>query len=233
MPPQAKGYIMLQGGHELRGRMADADRQALSLCRNVTAPVVIVPTAAAPDNNHERAGDTAVRWFRSLGAEQVVAVPLIDDRSADDPAIADTLTGAALIFMVGGFPGYLADTLSGSAAWAAMQAAYRGGGVLGGSSAGAMVLCDRYFDPQQDRIRTGLGLLTGCAVVPHHDTYGGPWASAFKDQLSGVTLIGIDEETGIIGHGPGASWTVYGKGRATLYAGGQTKQHQEGASFKL
>jgi len=233
MPPSATGHIMLQGGHEFNGRMADADRRALALCGALTGPVVIVPTAAAPDNNHERAGATGVAWYASLGPRPVTAVPLIDRPSAGDPALADTLRNAALIYLLGGFPGYLADTLADSAAWAAMQAAYRNGSILAGSSAGAMVLCERYFDPQQGRIRKGLGMLPGCAVLPHHDTYGGRWAQQFKAQLSGATLIGLDEETGIIGRGPGSRWTVHGKGAATLYSGDRLERHQEGAAFTL
>lgn len=233
MPQQSQGHIMLQGGHEFNGRMADADRQALALCGGNDAPVVIVPTAAAPDNNHERAGGNGVRWFRSLGATSVKAVPLIDAASADDAAIADVLGSAALIYLLGGFPGHLADTLSDSAAWVAMQAAHRNGALLGGSSAGAMVLCDHYFDPQKGRIRAGLGLLPNCAVLPHHDTFGGQWASRFGKQLPGATLIGIDEETGIIGRGRGSTWTGYGKGLTTIYAENDCKRYQEGVSFQL
>jgi len=233
MPQSNQGSIMLQGGHEFNGRMADADRQAIALCGGNDAPVVIVPTAAAPDNNHERAGDNGVRWFKSLGATSVEAVPLIDAASAGDPAITAALGSAALIYLLGGFPGHLADTLAGSAAWAAMLEAHRNGALLGGSSAGAMVLCNHYFDPQKGRIRTGLGLLPNCAVLPHHDTFGGQWASSLKQQLPGATLIGIDEETGIIGRGPGSTWTGYGKGLTTIYAENNCKRYQEGISFQL
>ena len=49
--------------------------------------------------------------------------------------------------MLGGFTRYLAETLAGSRAWQAMRNAHRDGAVIGGSSAGAMVLCESYFDP--------------------------------------------------------------------------------------
>ena len=41
------GSLVLEGGAEFGGRMADVDRQALSLAGGVQAPVVILPTAAA------------------------------------------------------------------------------------------------------------------------------------------------------------------------------------------
>ena len=66
------GHFLLAGGAEFGGRMADADRQALAAAGGSKAPVAIVPAAAAPDHNADRAGKNGVRWFRRLGAEQVV-----------------------------------------------------------------------------------------------------------------------------------------------------------------
>lgn len=52
------GYLVLEGGAEFGGRMAEPDRRALALAGGPEAPIVIIPTAAAPDHNHERAGQT-------------------------------------------------------------------------------------------------------------------------------------------------------------------------------
>jgi len=43
--------------------MADADRPAIDLAGAPDAPVAVSLTAAAPDHNHQRAGQTGVRWF--------------------------------------------------------------------------------------------------------------------------------------------------------------------------
>ena len=61
------GYIVLEGGAEFGGEMAAPDRRALELAGGLDVPVSIIPTAAAPDNNHQRAGENGKRWFQSLG----------------------------------------------------------------------------------------------------------------------------------------------------------------------
>src|SRR5690242_964762 len=114
------GYLLLEGGAEFGGRMRDPDLKAIELAGGFEAPIRILPTAAAPDNNHQRAGNNGVRWFQSLGARDVVSVPLIDKASASTEAIASSLRAAKLIYMLGGFTNYLGETLKGSPAWEAV-----------------------------------------------------------------------------------------------------------------
>ena len=52
-----RGHLLLEGGAEFGGRMAEADRRAIELAGGAEAPICIIPTAAAPDNNHEHAGE--------------------------------------------------------------------------------------------------------------------------------------------------------------------------------
>lgn len=142
------GYLLLEGGAEFGGQMAEPDRRAIELAGGPNALISIIPTAAAPDNNHQRAGSNGVRWFRSLGATNVVLLALIDRASANDPSIVNVLSQSRLIYMLGGFTGYLGQTLQGSASEQAMLQAYAAGAVIAGSSAGAMVMCQYYFDPR-------------------------------------------------------------------------------------
>jgi len=58
------GVILLAGRAEFGGHMAVADRIAINLAGGPAAPIYIVPTAAAPDNNHIRAGENGVDWFK-------------------------------------------------------------------------------------------------------------------------------------------------------------------------
>src|SRR5215204_15685 len=143
------GYLLLEGGAEFGGRMREPDLKAIELAGGFDAPVRIIPTAAAPDNNHERAGNNGIRWFQSLGAKDVGSLPLTDKASANDESIAKSLREAKLIYILGGFTGYLGETLKGSAAWQAVLEAYATGAVVAGSSAGAMVLCEFYYDPSR------------------------------------------------------------------------------------
>lgn len=225
------GYLLLEGGSEFGGGMRQPDLKAVELAGGFEAPIRIIPTAAAPDNNHERAGNNGIRWFESLGAKDVLSLPLIDRVSANDENIAASLREARLIYMLGGFPGYLGETLKGSLAWHAVLEAYRGGAVVAGSSAGAMVICESYYDPRQGQVVEGLNLVPGSIVLPHHNTFGKSWASRLLE-ISQVELIGIDEQTGMIGDGTGA-WSVYGAGDVTLYRNRQVEIHPSGTTFSV
>jgi cyanophycinase len=225
------GYLLLEGGAEFGGRMRDPDLRAIELAGGFDAPLRIIPTAAAPDNNHQRAGNNGIRWFQSLGAKDVVSVPLIDKVSANDASIAKSLRSAKLIYMLGGFTGYLGETLQGSAAWDAVLEAYQAGAVVAGSSAGAMVMCEFYYDLNKGQVVNGLKLLPNSLVLPHHNTFGKSWASRLLE-ISYVTLMGIDEQTGMIDDGA-QTWTVYGRGDVTLYRNEQIEIHQAGKAFSV
>ena len=212
-----RGFILLEGGAEFGGRMADPDRQAIALAGGPDVPISIIPAAAAPDHNHKRAGQNGVSWFQGLGATNVSALPLIDGSSADDPEVAEALLRSKLIYLLGGFPHYLGQTISDSRSWKAILMAYRSGAVIAGSSAGAMVLCEYYYDPVTSKVVRGLNLVNRICILPHHNTLGKDWAPQLKKQLPDVILVGIDEETGVINSAPKRKWQVYGKGKITLY----------------
>ena len=227
------GALLLEGGAEFGGRMADPDREALAAAGGPSATVAIIPAAAAPDHNAERAGQNAVRWFRHLGALQVESLPLVDRISADDPAIADRLLKARLIYLLGGFPAHLALSLQGSRSWQAVLQAYGSGAVIAGSSAGAMVLCSDYYDPAGDGVFPGLGLLARTCVIPHHETVGRRWVPVLKHARPDSLLMGIDEETGALTRGAQNHWQVYGKGQVTLYREKRVAVFGPGQTFRL
>jgi len=225
------GYLLLEGGAEFGGRMRDPDLKAIELSGGFEAPIRIIPTAAAPDNNHQRAGNNGIRWFQSLGAKDVISLPLIDKVSANDESLAKSLREAKLIYMLGGFTGYLGETLKESAAWEAVLEAYRDGAIVAGSSAGAMVMCEFYYDLNRGQVIEGLNLVPNSIVLPHHNTFGKSWASRLLEIVE-VTLIGIDEQTGMIDDGA-RTWTVYGRGGVTLYQNRQVETYEAGKAFKV
>jgi cyanophycinase len=225
------GYLLLEGGAEFGGAMREPDLHAIELAGGPDAPIRIIPTAAAPDNNHVRAGNNGVRWFRGLGAREVDSLPLIDKASANDPEIVESLQTAKLIYLLGGFTHYLGQTLKDSQAWQAALEARRNGAVIAGSSAGAMVLCEHYYDPSRGKVERGLNLVPNACVLPHHNTFGKNWAEKLKGLLPGVTLLGIDEYTGMLS--AGGEWTVHGGGGVTLYRGDEIEGYATGVSFKL
>jgi cyanophycinase len=214
------GYIVLEGGGEFAGHMDAVDRQAIALAGGMDAPVRIIPAAATPDNNHECAGQNGVAWFESLGARDVAALGVVDPESAKREQFAIEIERARLVYLLGGFPRHLCGTLEGSLAWRATLVAHENGAVLAGSSAGAMVLCEWYFDPFEGQVFRGLDLLHGICVLPHFETFGQSWVPSLADRLPGALLLGIEEQTGIINDGPNGLWQVYGKGVVVLSRAG-------------
>jgi cyanophycinase len=227
------GYILLAGGAEFGGAMALADRRAIELAGGSNAHLSIVPAAAAPDNNHKRAGQNGVDWFKKLGAVNVCALPLIDRQSADDATVIKALLQSRLIYLPGGFPRHLEQSLAGSQSWQAMLQAHRSGAVIAGSSAGAMILCDHYYDPYEKKIFDGLGLIPHTCILPHHNSFGRNWSRKLAPRLGGVVLIGIDERTGMINDGPQGQWQVYGAGGITRYRNNQTVHFRAGEAFDI
>jgi cyanophycinase len=226
------GYILLEGGAEFGGRMSEPDLRAIELAGGFDAPICIIPTAAAPDHNHKRAGNNGIRWFRSLGARNVFAVDVIDSTSASDPALAASIRTSKLVYLLGGFPRHLGETLANSLCWQAALDAYENGAVIAGSSAGAMVLCEHYYDPYEKKVVRGLNLIPNACVLPHHNNFGRSWAKQLLQLLPNATLIGIDESTGII-KGEEGGWQVHGAGEIMLYRGDQSTSHGRGAHFHL
>ena len=227
------GHILLEGGAEFGGRMAEPDRRAIELAGGPGARISIIPAAAAPDRNNERAGANGMRWFLSLGARNVAVLPLIDRASAERPEIAATLRDSRLIYLLGGFTHYLGQTLLGSASWQAILDAHAAGAVVAGSSAGAMVLCERYYHPEISQVVAGLDLVPNACVLPHHDTFGKRWAPRLGELLPSIVLVGIDERTGMLDDGDGGQWRVLGQGAVTLYHAGRATTYREGESFTL
>lgn len=212
------GFVVLEGGAEFGGLMADPDRRALELAGGPSTPLSIIPAAAAPDKNHQRAGENGRRWFKKLGATQVNVLPIIDRVSANNPKLSEVLDQSRLIYLLGGFPGYLAQTLIDSLCWRTILAAHRKGAVIAGSSAGAMVLCQTFYDPLSRSFQEGLDLITRSCVFPHHDPKKKTWAGQQAQENPDMLFFGVEEETGLINDGPQGRWKVYGKGTVTLYS---------------
>ena len=182
---------------------------------------VQLATAAAPegqgslDHWHSLGRAAAER----LGAQQVV-VDVRNRQDADDPAWASRISGAGLIYLSGGNPTYLAETLRDTAVWAAIEAAWRAGSALAGCSAGAMALggyVPNFRHPRSGGTE-GLGIVTQARVLPHFDRYT-RWTPdmALRPLVTeGAVVLGIDEDTALVAEDPGSgslewAWSVLGR----------------------
>lgn len=227
------GPVALVGSGEYLAVMHEVEA---SLLAGRPPRFVQLATAAAPEGQQSLA-----RWHRlgrraaeRLGVEQVV-VPVVDRVSADDAGLASLVGGAGLVYLSGGNPRFLADTLRGTAVWAAIEREWRGGAALAGCSAGAMAMGGVVPDVRHPLSGPvdGLGVVPHLSVVPHFDRFGSRLLGSFAGhQLpDGVRLVGVDEQTALVG-GP-HSWTVVGRASAWLLEDDGRHEQPPGSVVRL
>ena len=219
--------IALVGGNEFRRDDDAMDRVLVERLGGPTAHIAILPTAATNENPYV-AGENGVRHFRRLGL-RADKLMIVDDESAADAALVGLIEDYAGLYFTSGDPVYLRDTLRGSKAWAAVQAVVARGGLVAGSSAGAMVMGAWLW--RFDGWTEGLGLAPGLAVLPHHATLSARWdAKTMAAALpAGVTLVGIDDATGLLL----PEGKVLGLGQVTLYGRGGPQTYAAGAEVEF
>jgi cyanophycinase len=227
-PPTA-GPIALVGSGEFLAGMEAVDAALLA---GRPPYAVFLPTASAPE------GPDRVDYWIRLGTEHyrrlgVEPVPLavLDRRDADDPAKAAAVAGAGLVYLSGGNPGYLADTLRGTAVLEAIVAAWRAGAALAGCSAGACALTALADDTATGVTRPGLAVVPDLVVLPHFDRIE-RWRPGIVDRRAAnlaprQILVGIDEDTALISGDAGWQvdgrhqvWIVEPDGRRTAHSAG-------------
>ncbi len=219
--------VALVGGNEFRRECDPMDRALLAAAGGAGTPVLIVPTAATNENPYV-AGENGIRHFRRLGAAPEKLL-IVDDASAAHFEMAHQLERYNLIYFTGGDPVYLLDTLRGSPAWEVVLRVHARGGLIAGSSAGAMALGGQMW--RFDGWTPGLGLVPNVAVLPHHATLSVRWNAQhmLASLPSGVTLVGIDEATALLL----PEGRVLGAGQVTAYESGGPKAYGEGEIVRL
>lgn len=196
---------------------------------------VQIPTAAAPE------GEASLSKWINLGKAQAdrigveaVSVVAHDRNDADDPRIAEQVRGAGLIYLSGGNPSFLANTLRDTLLWREIESAWRDGAALAGCSAGAMALADHIptLRLPTHTATSGFGLLPHIRVLPHFDKMFAripDFMTRFMKVPDGVSVVGIDEDTAIVG-GP-FEWEVKGRQSAWLFVDGHRVEYGNGQTL--
>jgi cyanophycinase-like exopeptidase len=226
MSDRASAPVALVGSGEFLPAMGDIDRALLD---GRSPRVVVLPTAAAPEgpDRVEYWVQLAHEHYRRLGVESD-ALLVLDRTDADRPDLAERVAGAGLIYLSGGSPAYLTDTLRDTNVWRAIVAAFEGGSALAGCSAGAIALSGFVRDrlTVEAPLRPALGIVGNLVVLPHFDRlirFAPQLAEAVLQQVpAGIHLVGVDEDTAIVG-GP-RRWEVMGRQRAWLLRTGAEPQ---------
>ncbi len=163
------GTLALIGGGEFTAAAAIEIELVAAAKRAGADRVVVLPTAAAYEHP-ERAVATAFERFAALGMP-VEGLMVLQRPDALDPAIAELLRTSRFTYLAGGSPMHLRSVLKDTPSWDAIVEGIGAGGVLAGSSAGAMVLTEPMIDPRGGAFTLGLGLVLNVAVIPHAEQW--------------------------------------------------------------
>ena len=207
------GPVALVGSGEFLEVMVPVDAELLA---GRPQRAVFLPTASAEEGPQRVRYwiDLATAHYASMGVEPV-PLEVLDREDAERPELASKVAGAGLVYLSGGNPGYLANTLAGTAVWQAILEAWRLGAAIAGCSAGACALSRVADDFREPGRYSGeaLAVVPYLVVLPHFDRFE-HWMPGLADRMMARTppdavLVGIAEETALVGTGD--KFTVRGK----------------------
>jgi cyanophycinase len=206
--------LALVGSGEYLPAMENVDCYLISKLRKPPR-VVCLPTAAG------REGSARIAYWSRLGVDhftrlgvRVESLPVIDRESANDVLLAETIAAANFVYLSGGKPDYLYDTLKGSLSWKAIQSVLADGGILAGCSAGAMIMGQKFYG--FPGLKPGFNFLPGVTVIPHYDEIPERMIKPVRLLTSNsLTMIGIEGNTALVTCGE--QYEVAGSGGITVW----------------
>ena len=217
------GLIGLVGSGEYLPALQEFEKSLLEA--GPSRRYVQIPTAAGRESSErldfwrERGREQALR----IGAEQIF-LPVYNRADAMREDLARQIDGAGLIYMSGGDPHYLAETLIGTPVYDAIYRNWQLGSSLAGCSAGAMAMGPDipHFRKMKEVGEKGFEVVPHMRVIPHYNKFF-KWipdaaAQLFLKAPDGVNLIGIDEDTAIASPDL-VNWKVFGVGAVHLLNG--------------
>ena len=229
------GTLFLVGGGPAQ---SDLNAEFLRLAGGVSARIVVIPTASIGSGDTARALLDPDRWARALGVTRVTVLHTDSRARADDEAFVQPLRDATAVWLPGGEAGQLLVSYLGTRTERELFAVLARGGVIGGTSAGALVWgseCQVFraataggaFHPGDtsalrvdDPHSACFGALRNIVVAPHFSEF--HMAAALAKTVAAhpqLLGIGIDEATVLEVHGNVGS--VLGRGHVTICDGGR------------
>jgi len=138
---KSNGSLALVGSGEYLPQMKEFEQSLINDgIANGKKPIYIqIPTAAGQES------DNRINYWQSLGASAASSLgveqsflPIFTRDDANNPELLKGVNDAALIYLSGGDPHYLADTVRDTLLWDLILKNWQSGGSLAGCSAGAM-----------------------------------------------------------------------------------------------
>jgi cyanophycinase len=204
------GWLVLEGGGRLGG--TEIVTRFVALAGGPGRNFVVISTAIA--DSQFTAERCESRTAQILGVARVICLNARDRAEANDARFTETLRRADAVWIYGGDEEGLVDRYVGTKVVAALQAVLDHDGVLGGTSAGAMILAS--YIPIRDTLPvSAFGFLRNATVAPHYTQrhYEGELRRILAKHPT-LTGFGIDEGTAMVVHG--AQFDVIGEGGVTV-----------------
>ena len=236
------GSLALVGSGEYLPAMASFEKSLLNDgIKNGKRPIYIqIPTAAGKETPDR------LEYWKQLGKAQAdrldvesIFLPIFTREDANNPEYVTLIKDSALMYMSGGDPHYLAETLVDTPLWEALQENWSTGASLAGCSAGAMVLSSHIpnFRLLKKAPTAGLNLLPEIRVIPHFNKFF-KWIpeSAAKVLLhvpDDSILIGVDELTAIVRRAGDDHWVVVGEAKVHVLKGMPDQQLTDGQQISF
>jgi cyanophycinase-like exopeptidase len=231
------GSLALIGSGEYLPAMAQFEKSLIDDgIKNGKRPIYIqIPTAAGKESTDR------LEYWKQLGKSQAdrlgvdsIFLPIFTREDANNPEYATLIHNSALIYMSGGDPHYLAETLMETPLWSAIEQNWRTGTSLAGCSAGAMVLSAHIpnFRMLKKSPTAGLNLLPEIRVIPHFNKFF-KWipenaAKVLLHVPDDSILIGVDEMTAIVKRSGDEHWVVVGDAKVHVLKGMPDQQLVDG-----
>jgi len=237
-----RGSIALVGSGEYLPAMAAYEKSLIddAIAHGKANKFVQIPTAAGRESKDrlEFWKELGARQADLIGAEQIF-LPIFDRDSANSDQFADAISDSALVYMSGGDPHYLAQTLTGTPVWDAIVKNWQSGGSLAGCSAGAMVLSSEIpnFRFLKYGPTPGLNVIGNIRVIPHFNKFF-KWipdaaAKVLMHAPEGSILLGVDEMTALVQRSGKDFWEVNGQAKVHVLQGAPAEQLFAGQSIKF
>ncbi|PWT79559.1 MAG: peptidase S51 [Acidobacteria bacterium] len=209
---EPKGWLVIEGGsYPLNPVVADRFRELIG---GADSKVLFIPTALDDESIQKEisAGNFDRAAKVHMGLHNYELLNTHDRQRADSEEFASRIRSARGIWFGGGRPGRLAETYLGTRTQRELESLYRNGGVIGGSSAGAMILSSFLVRGGVDnedfsrlisqKNRVGFGFLPNAAIDVHiSQRHGEADAAQIVTANPELLGIGIDAGTAIVVHG--------------------------------
>jgi len=236
------GSIALVGSGEFLPSMADFEKSLINdgVKNNKQPTYVQIPTAAGQESPER------LKYWEELGKRQAELLqieqrflPIFNRADAEKEEFAEQIKDAALIYMSGGDPHYLANSLIDTPVWNAIYTNWQTGASLAGCSAGAMAMCTEIpnFRFTKREPTRGLNILPNLRVIPHFDKFF-KWipdsaAKVLMNAPENSMLLGIDELTALVRRSNETHWIVQGEAKVHMLQGAPKQELLHGDQVEL